>query len=176
MGSKKGGRMRRKRMNGEKNSEVGTVIIDEDPCFAMVPGELVKVGEVLSHGAFRFWVVLKYYSRLELNEEGEVKYHPSLGNIAEHMGISINQALTYKNELVGISLVKTEKRHRLCDVGVINIYTLVAVGKWWREKGKKLQAELRKEKAIKYKDVRIGRKRDDFIEPGALSDRSQSIL
>ncbi len=154
-------------MNGEKNNEIGTIVIDEDPTFAMVPGRLIKVGEVLSHGAFRFWVVLKYYSRLELNEEGEVKYHPSLGNIAEHMGVSIQQALTHKNKLVEVGLVRTEKRHRLRDVGVINIYTLVAVEKWWKEKGRKLKKEKGMEKEIRFKDMRIGRK-NEFIEKEAV--------
>ena len=157
----------RRKMNNERNGSIGTVIIDEDPTFAMIPGLLIKVGEVLTHGAFRLWAVLKYYSRLELNEEGKVKYHPSLGNIAEHMGISVNQALTHKNKLVEVGLVRTERRHRVRDVGVINIYTLVAVGKWWREKGRKLKKEKELEKEIRFKDMRIGRKHE-FIEKEAI--------
>lgn len=160
--------MGKRKMSNERNSEVGMVIIDEDSTFAMVPGILIKVGEVISHGAFRFWAVLKYYSRLELNEEGEVKYHPSLGIIAEHMGISVQQALTHKNKLMEVGLVKTERRHRLRDVGVINIYTLVAVEKWWREKGKKLKKEKGIEKEIRFKDMRIGRKHE-FIEKEAVN-------
>jgi len=158
-------------MGNERNGEDGIVIIDEDSTFAMVPGILVKVGEVLSHGAFRFWAVLKYYSRLELNEEGEVKYHPSLEIIAEHMGISATQVNTHKNKAVEVGLVKIERRHRLRDVGVINIYTLVAVEKWWREKGKKLRKDKRLEKEIKFKDTRIPRKNGDFIEMEELTDR-----
>ncbi len=159
----------RRKMNNERNGSIGTVIIDEDKddSFAMVPGLLIKAGEVLTHGAFRFWVVLKYYSRLELNEEGEVKYHPSLGNIAEHMGISVQQALTHKNKLVEVGLVRTERRHRVRDVGVINIYTLVARKKWWKEKGRKLKKEKELEREIKFKDMRIGRKHE-FIEKEAI--------
>ena len=111
-----------------------------------VPYEIViKMSVILSHGAFRCWVVLKHYARRYTDDGIAAVGYPSMETIGKAMGISPWQAHKYIEQLNEIGLVLIKKKTKEKGFGVINNYRLIDPKRWWKIGGKAVMKTKKKE-------------------------------
>lgn len=119
--------------------------------FSMVPRPILRAGEILSHGAFRVWTIIKFFARRPGDEYGTKEAWPSLNKIAKCMGVSAVQVWKYIEELEAIALLVKEKKMRKVGWGVINIYRMTDPEYWFNELGEDLLKFKKEKKAKNYK-------------------------
>jgi len=117
-----------------------------------VPYEIViKMGVILSHGAFRCWVVLKHYAKRYTDDGIAAVGYPSMETIGKAMGISPWQAHKYIEQLEEIGLVLVKKKTKEKGFGVINNYKLIDPKIWWKIGGKVVMEKKKELKSESYK-------------------------
>lgn len=127
-------------------------IVDYEKKQTIVPEEItVDMGVILSHGAFRCWVVLKHYARRYTDDGIAVVGYPSMETIGKAMGISPWQAHKYIDQLNEIGLVLIKKKTKEKGFGVINNYKLIDPKRWWKIGGKAVMERKKNLKSKSYK-------------------------
>lgn len=117
-----------------------------------VPYEIaIQMGVILSHGAFRCWVVLKHYARKYTDDGIATVGYPSMETIGKAIGVLPNQARKYIKELNEIGLVLIKKKIKEKGFGVINVYKLIDPKRWWKIGGKVVMKKKKNMKSKSYK-------------------------
>ncbi len=133
--------MRRKRM---KN---GMRITDKSEPLVVVPESLLLAGLALEGLPLKVWLILKRYA----GHKGDLWVSLiSLKKIAEKVDRNVSQASKAITHLEKIGLVIITQKQRKEHFGVYNEYALVEPKLWWKAKGQKLRAKLRREKSKKW--------------------------
>jgi len=126
-------------------------IIYEGDWQTPIPDEIINAGVILSHGAYRFWTVLRRFAEADGDEYGIKKCYPSIKTIAEKMGISTVQAHQYKKQLEEIGLVLIKKKIKEKGFGVINVYRMIDPKLWLKSGGDGVRKNKKNMKSKSYK-------------------------
>lgn len=123
----------------EKNSvthKVGNLLRDEGKKYVVLQDEIVYAGKVISDRCLKVFLVMK---RLAMNFGAGIEepFHAPLKDISDLSGKPVSSIQEIIVELIGIGLVRKEKRSRK-EFGEYNIYFLADGEEWWEKKGKYL--------------------------------------
>jgi len=122
-------------------------ITDKSESMIVLPESILMAGLALEGLPFKVWLVLKRYA----GHKGDVWISfISLKKIAEKVDRSINQVSAAIVHLEKIGLVLITQKQRKVGFGVYNEYKLIDPKSWWKNKGQRLRAKLRREKNKKW--------------------------
>jgi len=112
-----------------------------------VPEEIMRAGGAISHGVYRLWGALKFHAR------GKETCFPGMKTLADFLGVNEVGVWRYLREAQEVGLIKVDRQVRRVGWGVINVYTLKDIKRWWRERGKSLKKEKNGKKKGKYRNL-----------------------
>lgn len=109
-----------------------------------IPLGIVNSGYVLSNGAIRVWLVLRYFAHTTPVP------CPSREKIGEMAGFSVQQVTKYIQELKDTGLIEIIRKQRRVGFGIYNEYILNNVENWWKEIGGKMKKAEKEKRQKKY--------------------------
>lgn len=131
-------------MNGISKGYAG---FDKSEPVIVVPESLVMAGLAVEGLPLKVWLILKRYA----GHKGDLWVSLiSLKKIAGKVDRSVSQVSRAIGHLEKIGLVVVTQKQCRASFGVYNEYALVEPKVWWKSKGQKLRAKLRREKGKKW--------------------------
>jgi len=121
----------------EKMRERKSEVIYEGKWSTVIPPEIIFMGYIISHGAFRTWCAIRYFARRPDQKDRES--FPGYERLSKMIGVSEQQTRKYIRELEDVGLIVTTRKQSKIYYGTFNVYRMIDPEKWLNEIGKKLK-------------------------------------